>query len=65
MVVDPSVRVGLAKIKWSFVSCTRDTSKKRFLTNSLLFAHCAWSRARGAVAEFDEALPTGWVLATA
>ena len=60
--VDPSVRVGLAEIKWSFFSLARDTSKKRFLTKSLLFAERAGSRARGAVAELDEASAKGWTL---
>ena len=60
--VDPSVRVGLVEIRWSFFSCARDTSKKRFLTNSLLFAQCAGSKARGAVAELDEASVQDWSL---
>jgi hypothetical protein len=54
--------VGLAEIKWSFFSRARDTSKKRFLTNFLLFAQCAGSRARGAVAGLDEASAKGWTL---
>ena len=37
--------MGLAEIKWSFFSRARDTSKKRFLTNFLLF--CSVCREQG------------------
>jgi hypothetical protein len=56
MVVDFYVRVRLAEITWSFFSSVGNTSKKRFLTNSLLFAPCAGSKAKGAVRALDEAL---------
>ena len=59
IVVNPSVRVGLAEITWSFFSCARDTSKKTFLANPRLPARApAESRTRGAEVEWDEALGT-------
>ena len=60
--VDPSVRVGLAEITWSFFSRTRDTSKKTFLANPRSLAGHLGSRARGAEAELDEAWAKGWTL---
>jgi hypothetical protein len=62
MVVDFSVRVGLAEITWSFFSSADNTSKKRFLTNYLPFAQCARSSARDAEAELDEASAKGLTL---
>jgi len=64
MVVDVSGRVGLAEITWSFLSSAGNTSKKRFLTNYLLFARCAASKARRAVRALDEPSATDSISVT-
>ena len=64
MVVDFSVKVGLAEITCSFFSSAGSTSKKRFSNELVTFCTCAASNATGAVRALDEPSAMGSILVT-